>query len=210
MNLARWTALPLLFALFVGCESAEEEPDYFTDMVNDLDSVQAGLEDGTRKIDSVVKSLDKLQATTGDLRGPLSDLDKAIAGLDDTAARIRGLGSDLNAKEAAFQKSWSEDIKDVESANLRRTAEKGRSDVEAAFTSLEQKSNVLGNSYREWESKVKSIQASLQRDLSPGNLQSLSSKIAEVRDSAPKLKEGFRMFSKDIDALSSSMRTAVP
>jgi len=207
MNLARWTVLPLFLAALVGCKSTHEDKDYYKEIVSDLDSIETGLKDGGYKIDTVTKSLDKLSTAQGDLRGPLGDLDRAIAGMDGTSDRIQSLGKDLDAKQAKFESNWKDEIEAIESSSVRKTAETGRAAVDASFKSLDQRSASVANTFREWESKVKSIQSSLQKDLSPANLQSLGTRIKEVTSSAPALKESIRMLTNDIGALSSSMRS---
>ncbi len=207
LKLGRWTVLSLVLGLLFGCKSAEKT-DYYGDIVSDLNTLQTELKDGIFQIDSVTKSLNKLAASQGDLRQPLSDFQNSVAELDSTNARIRGLGDDLKAKEAAFQASWSEEIKTIESANVRRTAEQGRSDVASAFRTLDQESDALGTKYREWESTVKSIQSSLEADLSEANLRSLSGKIKEANDGTARLKEGIRTFSSKLETLSATMKSS--
>jgi uncharacterized protein YukE len=204
-----WTVLPLLLVLPFGCKSTEEK-DYFAGITSDLGSMQEGLKDGIYKIDSVTKSLNQVAATRGDLRQPLSNLNSAIADLDGTTARIRALGNDLNAKEAAFQQTWQDEISGIENANMRRTAEIGRTDVDSSFQRLDAESSAVSNSYREWEAKVKSIQSSLQGDLSPDNVSALTARIKEVADAAGPLKERIRSLANGIDSLSASLGSTLP
>jgi chromosome segregation ATPase len=156
----------------------------------------------------VNKSLNQFAAAQGDLRQPLSNLQGSIADLDTTAARIGSLGKEVKANEAAFQTSWKDEIETIESANVRRTAEQGRTDIRTSFAQLEQDSEALGTKYREWEAKVKQIETSLQSELSPGNQTALMGKIKEVNDLTPRLKEDIREFSSNLEALSASMKSA--
>lgn len=210
LKLARLTVVPLLLVPSFGCKSEEKEPappatDYFGVISSDLDAMQTELKDGVYQIDSVTKSLNQFAAAQGDLRKPLSSLQKSVDDLDTTSARIKDLGKELDAKEAAFQSSWAEEMKSIESANVRRTAEQGRTNVDAAFRTLDQESAAIGNLFREWESKVKQIESSLAADLSPANQQALASKIREVSDLAPQLKERIQAFSNNLRKLSGTM-----
>lgn len=147
----------------------------------------------------------RLAVSTGDLRQPLADFNEAVASLDKTRARIRSLGKDVRAKEAAYQSSSAKELEEIESADLRRTVEQGRASVAASFKSLEDKSESLRTRYEEWESTVKSIQSSLEGNLSADNLKSLQGKIKEVTASSPALEEGMRTFANDLQSVSASM-----
>jgi chromosome segregation ATPase len=211
-NVMTWTALSLLLVLPLGCKSSEKKPkptDHFAPIASDLGTMQGQLKDGIYQIDSVSKSLDRLAVAEGDLRKPLNDLNSSIADLDNSSGRIRALRKDLQTKEAAFDSSWTKEIKSIESADVRRTAEQGRSAVDASFKDLGQKSDVLGNQYRAWEGKVKSIQSSLQSDLSPENLASLQGKIREASAEAGPLKDGIRKLAGDLDGLTSRMQSSI-
>jgi len=209
LNFGSWTVLPLLFGLLFGCKSAEKT-DHFTDITSDLDALQAELKDGIYQIDSVTKSLNRFAAAEGDLRQPLSNVQSAVVELDQTTARIRNLGKDLKAHEAAFQSSWSEEIKAIESSSVRRTAEQGRSQVDSSFRNLEQRSAAIGTKYREWESQVKSIQSSLEADLSPANQKAQAGKIKEVSEAMPRLREEIRALTNELESLAASMKSSVP
>jgi chromosome segregation ATPase len=208
MKIGILTALPLLLGLLSGCKSTEEAPDYFGVIARDLDKLQEELKNGSYKIDSVTKSLNKFAAAQGDLRQPLAEFQNSIVDLDSTTEQIGALGKTVKTKEAAFQSSWKDEIETIESANVRRTAGQGRADIRAAFTKLEQDSEVLGTKYREWESKVKQIQTSLEADLSPGNQTAQLAKVKEVNDLTPRLKENIREFSTTLESLSASMKSA--
>lgn len=215
MNLKTLAVVSLLLGAATACKSAEPEPvkvkstDHFEAIASDLNSLQTDLKDGIYQIDSVTKSLNRFAAAEGDLRQPLADLQNSIVDLDGTTARIQELGKEVKTKEAAFQSSWTEEIRAIESANVRRTAEQGRSAVDASFRSLEKESEALRNRYAEWESKVRLIETSLQANLSPANQQALLGKIKEVNDLTPKLKEGIRALSNTLTKLTESMKTAV-
>lgn len=207
MKIGTWTVLPLLLGLLSGCKSTEQT-DYFGVITSDLDRLQEEMKEASYKVDSVNKSLNEFAAARGDLREPLSDFQTSIADLDTTTARIANLGKNVKTKEAAFQSSWSDEIETIESANVRRTAEQGRSDISSAFTKLEQEGEVLATKYREWESKVKLVQTSIEADLSPGNQTALMGKIKEVNALTPQLKEEIRDFSTTLENLSASMKSA--
>lgn len=213
MNLKTWSVVPLLLGGTIACKSAEPEKvmstDYFEAIASDLNALQTELKDGIYQIDSVTKSLNRFAAADGDLRQPLADLQNSVVDLDGTTARIQGMGKEVKSKEAAFQSSWTEEIQAIESANVRRTAEQGRAEVDASFRSLEKESEALRNRYTEWESKVRMIQTSLEANLSPANQQALMGKVKEVNDLTPKLKEGIRSYSNTLAKLAESMKTAI-
>ena len=207
LKIGKRTVLALVLGLFLGCKS-DEPKDYFGDIATDLTKLQAELKDGIYQVDSVTKSLNRFATIEGDLRPGLSDLQQSVGALDTTTTRIQNLGDEVRAGEASFQSSWSEDIEAIESANVRKTAEQGRSAIAASFENLQKESNALRTQYTEWESKVKQIVSSLQADLSPANQQALSAKIKEVSDLAPKLKEGIRKLSDTIASLTQTLKSA--
>ena len=210
LKFASWTVIFLSLTPLLGCKSTEKKPDYFKTITADLDQMESQLKDVTYQIDSVTKSLNRFAAADGDLRKPLSDVQGTIGALDTSSTRIRNLGNELKSKEAAYQSSWSEEAKTIESSTMRRTAEQGRAEVASSFKGLDQQASALGNSFREWESKVKSIQSSLEADLSPANQQALTARIKEVNDLVPGLKEQIRRVSGTIDEIASSMKSTIP
>jgi predicted nucleic acid-binding Zn-ribbon protein len=210
MKILGWTVLPLLLGAFVGCKSAEPapKPDYFAGIISDFSSLQNELKDGVYQIDSVTKSLYRFAAADGDLRPALSDLQGTIVDLESATARIRTLGKEVKVKEAAFESNWSSDISTIESANVRKSAQQGHTDITNAFHKLEKDGEALGNLYREWESKVKLIQSSVEADLSPANQQAMQSKVREVAELTPRLKDGIRAFSTTLESITASMKSA--
>jgi chromosome segregation ATPase len=208
LKLASWAVVFLSLTPLLGCKSTDQ-PDHFKSITSDLDLMESQLKDVTYQMDSVTKSLSRFAAADGDLRKPLSEFQGSVAALDASSTRIRNLGADLKTKEAAFQSSWSDEVKAIESSTVRRTAEQGRADVAASFRSLDQQTSALGNGFREWESKVKSIQSSLETDLSPANQTALAGRIREATDMVPGLKEQIRRVSDTIDQISSSMKSTI-
>jgi chromosome segregation ATPase len=206
-KLAMRTALPLLLLLFASCKSSEPK-DYFGRIATDLTELQTELKNGMYQIDTVTKSLNNFATVQGDLRPSLIELQRSTSSLNATTAEIQSLGQEVRAKEAAFQKSWSEDIESIESENVRRTAQQGREDIDSAFKDLQKRTEAVRTRYTEWESKVKQIQTSFESDLSPANQQALTAKIKEVSDLTPKLKDEIRSLSDNLAELSRTMKSA--
>jgi hypothetical protein len=201
-------ALSLPTILMLGCKSTEEETNHLSDIASDVDKLQVELKDGIYQIDGVTGALGKLATAKGDLRPPFTAFKTSVADLDVITARIRSLGKSLKSKQAAYESTWKEEIETVESANLRSTAERGHAAVEASFHSLQEKSDILGTRFREWEAKVRNVESSLEADLSTSALKSHSKTIKEIGTDAEEIKEGLRTFTEDLGALSSSMRSS--
>jgi len=204
LNARNWTVLSLMLGLLCGCKSADKK-DYYGEIVTDLSGLQDELKDASYQIDTVTNSLNRLAKADGDLRKPLREFTAAVSELDAISAKIQGLRQNVTTKEAAYQKSSEKELKEIKSPDLRRSAEQGRTSVNTAFANLEQSSDSLGDTYREWESTVKSIQSSLQADLSPENLKTLESKIQAVTESTPKVKEAIRRLTSQVEEITAEM-----
>lgn len=165
------------------------------------------IETGRTQIDKVVASLDKLtSASPGqDLRPLFKEYSTNLDKLDSIAKAVKKRAEEMRAKGAAYFKEWDAQVATINNEDIKTQSAERRTQVEAAFRRISEKSQTLKDAYQPMMSNLQDIRTALNNDLTPTGVSGIRPIANQIASQAIAVKNAAGEVAAEFKALGVKM-----
>jgi chromosome segregation ATPase len=208
-SIATQVALIASLGVFAGCVSHSYDKGATTSEA--LQASADKLTETSTRVNDTLAALNNLTfKSQGDLRDQFDAFSSSIKKLDANRDALDAQISDMHSKADVYLSDWSNQVTNIQSADLRQRSAQRKDEVAARLKTVEDSYQGVKNSFVPFTQDLKDIQTYLGTDLTAGGVASIKDVVAKTKVDAVPLRDSIKQLQGSFSDLSTALSPVLP